>query len=134
MLASPNGFLQSPSLLHRVILSKLKENWNEEWTHSEQNKTTGDFFPTIKDSTVLKNVYIHHQVTQVLRGNRKLNSHMQKINKISSFMCHCNEEEEIVDYFIYRCKNHALLRNKLIKMYNQMNIDFHPPTSIFAKK
>jgi hypothetical protein len=95
--ASPNSFLQSPSLLHQIILSKLKENWNEEWTHNEQNKTTGDFFPTIKDATVLKNTYINHQVTQVLRGHCKLNSHMHKIDKISSPMCHCNEEEEIVE-------------------------------------
>ena len=113
MLASPNGFLQSPSLLHRVILSKLKENWNEEWTHSEQNKTTGDFFPTIKDATVLKHAYIHHQVTQVLTDHSKLNSHMHKINKISSPMCNCNEGEETVEHFIYRCQKHTLLRNKL---------------------
>ena len=53
--ASSNGFLNLPSLLHRVNLSKLKENWKEEWTHSEENKTTRDFFPTIKDAIVLKN-------------------------------------------------------------------------------
>ena len=123
--ASPNGFLQSPSHLRRVILSKLKENWNEEWTHSEQNKTTRDFFPTIKDAAVLKNAYIHHQVTQVLTGHSKLNSHMHKINKISSPMCNCKEEEETVEHFIYRCPNHALLRKKLIKIYKQINIDFH---------
>jgi hypothetical protein len=58
--ASPNGFLQSPLHLRRVILSKLKGSWNEEWTHSEQNKTTRDFFSTIKDVAVRKNAYIHH--------------------------------------------------------------------------
>ena len=59
---------------------------------------------------------------------------MHKINKISSPMCNCKEEEETVEHFIYRCPNHALLRKKLIKMYEQMNIDFHPPTNIFAGK
>jgi hypothetical protein len=130
---SSNGFLQSPSHVRRVILSKLKENWNEEWTQSEQNKMTGDFFPTIKDAAVLKYAYIHHQVTQVLTGHSKLNSHMHKINKISSPMCNCNEEEETVEHFFYSCQKHTLLRNKLKKMCNQMNIEFHPPTSIFAK-
>ena len=47
-------------------------------------------------------------------------------------MCNCKEEEETVEYFNYRCPNHALLRKKPIKMYEQMNIDFHPPTNIFA--